>query len=115
MQRAFALHLTEGELSHRLDIDVSTLRRWFERVGKMRPAQFMQFVRLHAFAIRLARGKESVEHVSDALGFSSSAHLRRTLARTVNMSPRALRNPDGIALFEHRMIAELREPYQNRA
>ena len=115
VQRAFAPRLTEADLAARIGIDVSTLRRWFARIGDVRPGRFLQWVRLHDAAIRLTQAGESVETVAQAYGYSTASNLRRSLNTLADVSMAELLQPDGQTRFLRRLLSALQPRDQKRA
>lgn len=108
VQRAFAPRLTEANLADRIGIDVSTLRRWFQRSGVVRPGRFLQWVRLHDAAIRLTQAGESVEKVAQAHGYSTPSNLRRSLNLLADVSVAELLQPGGQTRFLMTFLSALR-------
>lgn len=115
VQRAFAPRLTESDLADRIGIDVSTLRRWFARIGVVRPGRFLQWVRLHDAAIRLTQAGESFATVAQAYGYSTPSNLRRSLSTLADVSVAELLQPDGQTRFLRRILSALQPRDQKRA
>ena len=107
IQRGFSLQLTERELSNRLGISPSTLRRWFHRAGSLAPERFMQWVRMYEVASRLAGGKSSAAQVAQLLGFEHLSAVRRTMRQLVSMPLVTLRSSVGQEAFLQQMMREL--------
>ena len=107
VMRGFSLQLTECGLSGRLNIDPSTLRRWFHRVGAIGPERFMQWVRLYEIARHVAKHGESVERTALRFGFANAASIRRTLRVVARTPVAALRTKVGSERLLERMTNEL--------
>ncbi len=105
IQRTFSLHLSERGLADRVGMNPSTLFRLFQQVGRVSPARFLQWVRMHELAKRLAGGTSSVELIAHELGFHHAESARRTLRNVVGMSIASLRTTEGLVEFERQMVA----------
>lgn len=71
--------LTVGSLATRLDVDVSTLIRWFKHAGSPPPVRFMGLVRIALVAQRLQDRTTTAAEISRQFGFSSPAALQQRL------------------------------------
>lgn len=107
IQRVFALHISEQELAARTGTSESSLYRLFRQQGVLTPRTLLQWGRMHAMAVRLARG-ESVDRAAQDLGFDHGQSVRRSLRTLTRMPLRDLRSAEGLVEFERRMTAACR-------
>lgn len=93
--KLFAFHaalspaLTEGELCARLDVDVSTFRRWFDSACA-KPGTVLRLGRVARLAEELRRGT-SLDSAALAVGYSTASNARRAMRFAVSVLPKQVK------------------------
>lgn len=86
-RRTFGERLTVEQLAAKSSLSSRHLARLFAKEMQMRPAQFLETLRIRTAMERLEKTDDSVAKVAKDCGFGSRASLYRSFDRLVHMSP----------------------------
>jgi transcriptional regulator GlxA family with amidase domain len=78
-------------LAERVAMSPRNFARAFRRETGLTPATYVESVRVEGARLRLERGTEPIEVVSEACGFGTPETMRRAFARRVGVAPAAYR------------------------
>lgn len=86
-KRSAGGRLTVEQLATKASLSSRHLARLFSKEMQMRPAQFLENLRVRAAISRLEQTDDSVAQIAKDCGFGSRASLYRSFDRVVHMSP----------------------------
>jgi AraC-like DNA-binding protein len=106
---ALSSMLTEGELCARLDVNVSTFRRWFND-ARAAPGTVLRLARVARLAEALRRGA-SLDTAALAVGYSTASNARRAMRLAVNVLPHHVQRGGGYDLTRETIASVLGVQY----
>lgn len=86
-----AKELTIGALARALNLTERTLSRRIKAATKLSGAQFMRLIKVHQASGYLIYSSQSINSISDRLGFSDDAAFRRTFKNVSGYTPKEYR------------------------
>jgi transcriptional regulator GlxA family with amidase domain len=91
VQKTPAIELTISVLAQHLNQTERALARKVKKVTDVSLASFMRLIRLHQASEFLIYTSQSINLISDALGFSDDAAFRRTFKKVSSFTPNEYR------------------------
>lgn len=86
-KRSSGGRLTVEQLANKAALSSRHLARLFSKEMQMRPAQFLENIRLRSAIHKLEETNDSVAQIAKDCGFGSRASLYRSFDRVIHMSP----------------------------